>query len=96
MSIGTALLLGRQGSLAKDQLDFLNSSGIDVTRVELSSQALRIVERDGVNVVMVDLPTLDKLGVETFEAFRRIDPALPVILFEDDGEANGKPPIDEK
>ena len=96
MSIGTALLLGRQGSLAKDQLDFLRSSGIDVTWVELSSHALQMVEREDINVVMVDLPALDKIDEETFAAFKRIDPALPVILFEEDGKANGESPIDEK
>ena len=96
MSIGTALLLGHEGSLAKEQLDFLSGSGIEVTVVELRSQALQMVERDGVDVVIVDLPALEQLGEETFEAFKRIDPALPVILFEDDGEANGESPIDEK
>ena len=96
MSIGTALLLGHQGALPKEHLDFLSSSGIDVTRVEVRSQALRMVERDGINVVMVDVPTLDKLDVETFEAFRRIDPALPVIVVMDDGENREHSPIDEK
>ncbi len=96
MSIGAALLLVNPGTLAKAQLDFLSGSGISVTRVEARAQALRMVERDGINVVMVDAPTLEKLGVETFEALRRIDPALPVIVVEGDGENSEHSTLDEK
>ena len=96
MTIGSALLLGRHGSLGKEQLDFLSSSGIDVTRVELSVQALQMVERDSINVVIVDPSTLEQLGEETFAALKRIDPELPIILLEDDGEAGSEPPINEE
>ncbi len=96
MSIGTALLLGRHGTLAKEQLAHLSGSGIDVTRVEASSQALRMVERDSIDVVMIDASTSEQLGVEIFEALKRIDPALPVIMVEDDGENRDSSWIDEK
>ncbi len=95
MDTGAALLLGKPGSLAKDQLDFLSGSGISVTRVEEESQALGIVERDGINVILIDVTTLASLDSETFAAFKRIDPALSFILFEEEGECPSKLPIDE-
>ena len=89
-------LLGHHGALAKEQLDHLSGSGIDVSRVEVRSEALRMVERDGINVVIVDAPTLDNLGAELFEALRRIDSALPVIMIADDGENSDCSPVDEE
>jgi len=95
MDKGAALLLGKPGALAKDQLDFLSGSGISVTCVDEESQALGIVERDGINVILIDVTTLASLDSETFAAFKRIDPALSFILFEEEGECPSKLPIDE-
>lgn len=96
METGTALLLGKHGALATDQLEFLSGSGIDVTRVDEESQALRLVERDGFNVVLIDAATLASLGADTFAAFKRIDPELSFILFQDENECCEELPIDEE
>lgn len=96
MHTGAVLLLGKQGALAKEQLEFLSSSGINVTRVDEEAQALRMVESDGFNVVLIDVSTLASLDAEIFAAFKRIDPALSFILLEDEGECGGELPIDEE
>ena len=54
--------------------------GYDVSTAEDGAQALRVVLRGGIEVVLLDLKMPGLSGFDTLREFKRIDPVLEVII----------------
>ncbi|MEW6757783.1 MAG: response regulator [Acidobacteriota bacterium] len=73
--------------LADDERDFtetmkkiLSRRGYDVETAPDGSQALRVVLRGGVDVVLLDLKMPGLQGIDTLREMKRLAPEVPVVI----------------
>ena len=69
--------------------EVLSQEGYDVVTAEDGQEAVSILERGGIDLVLTDMVMPRGSGLEVLEAARRYDPRLPVLVM------TGFPSIDD-
>ena len=69
--------------------EVLSQEGYDVVTAKDGQEALSILERGGIDLVLTDMVMPRGSGLEVLEAARRYDPSVPVIVM------TGYPSIDD-
>jgi DNA-binding response OmpR family regulator len=80
MPASNILLVDDEKDFRETLVKLLARRGFGVVTAEDGAHALRMVLRGGIEVVLLDLKMPGLSGIDTLREFKRIDPALEVII----------------
>ena len=78
-----ALVVNDQPASKQAETEVLHQAGIEVTRSAGGRPAIELARHKRFDVVLMDLPMTGLTGLETLRELKRIDPTIPIILFDD-------------
>ena len=85
----TILIVDDEAMIRALLTEALSQEGYDVITAEDGHEALSILERGGIDLVLTDMVMPRGSGLEVLEAARRYDPRVPVIVM------TGFPSVDD-
>jgi DNA-binding NtrC family response regulator len=80
MALGRILVVDDEDSMCQYLSILLQKEGYEVTTVNSGVQALQVLEKDPVDVVMTDIQMPKMDGIQLLKGIKGIDPTTPVII----------------
>ncbi|MGB5712620.1 MAG: response regulator, partial [Waterburya sp.] len=70
----------RDAFLIKEKLAYAKEAKFDLTHVDRLATAVKLLQRELSDVILLDLSLPDSNGLETFLSLQTIVPNLPIVL----------------